>query len=88
MTFFEMLWMGDSFSDAADLEEALAGFLEVKPEEKDWSEVCGNDTYAPTIRRYRSFDAYLDNADALETIEVTAAMLEEAEELNRQASSG
>lgn len=83
-----MLWMGDSFSDAADLEEALAGFLEVKPEGMTWPEVCGNDTYAPTIRRYRSFEAYLDNADALETIEVTAAMLEVAEALSVQATSG
>lgn len=76
MTFYEVLWMGDSLNDAADLEEALACYGEVKPEGLAWSEVCGNPTYAPEIRRYRSFDAYLDNEDAVETIVVTAAMLE------------
>ena len=79
MTFFEVLWEGDSLSDAADLDEALASYLVVKPEGLEWSEVCGNPTYAPSIRRYSSFDSYLDNDDALEVIEVTASMLEAAE---------
>ncbi len=78
MSFYELLWMGDSFSDAGDLEEAIACFLEVKPKGLDWSDVCGNPLYAPTIRRYPSFDAYLDNEDAQETISVTAAMMEAA----------
>ena len=32
----------------------------------------------PCLQRYASFDAFLDNADALETIPVTAAMIEAA----------
>ena len=32
----------------------------------------------PCIRRYASFEAFLDNADELESIPVTAAMIEAA----------
>ena len=79
MTFYELVWQGEGFSDASDLEEATAAFLELKPKELSWSEVCADPTNGPTIRRYRSFDAFLDNEDAIETIVVTAAMLEAAE---------
>ena len=79
MTFYELVWQGEGFSDAADLEEAAGAFLELKPKELSWSEVCSDPTYGPTIRRYRSFDAFLDNEDAIETIAVTAAMFEAAE---------
>ncbi len=79
MTFYELVWQEEGFSDAADLEEAIAAFLELKPKELSWSEVCADPTYGPTIRRYRSFDAFLDNEDAIETIVVTAAMFESAE---------
>lgn len=79
MTFYELVWQEEGFSDAADLEEAIAAFLELKPKELSWSEVCADPTYGPTIRRYRSFDAFLDNEDAIETIVVTAAMFEAAE---------
>jgi hypothetical protein len=50
----------------------------VKPKELSWQEVCADPSYAPTIRRYRSFEAFLDNEDELETILPTAEMLEHA----------
>ena len=78
MTFFELLWQGEGFSDAGDLAEALAGFQEVKPKELSWQEICADPSYAPTIRRYRSFEAFLDNEDELETILPTAEMLDQA----------
>ena len=44
-------------------------------------EACAEPGASPCIKRYGSFDAYLDNADELETIPVTAAMIEAALEL-------
>ncbi|NDG74455.1 MAG: hypothetical protein EBX49_03770, partial [Synechococcaceae bacterium WB8_1B_136] len=65
MTFYELLWEGEGCGDAADLAEALAFFQEIKPKQLSWEEVCGNPAYSPTIRRYRSFEAFLDNEDEL-----------------------
>jgi hypothetical protein len=77
MGFYEVLWHGDGISDGADLEEALQGYAVVRPDDGDWAAACaaGGD---PCIRRYASFEAFLDNADELETIPVSAAMIEAA----------
>lgn len=76
MTFYELIWQGEGCGDAGDLEEALANFQEFRPKELSWQEVCADPSYSPTIHRFRSFEAYLDNEDALEVIEPTADMLE------------
>lgn len=76
VTFYELLWQGENCGDAADLEEALSNFQEMRPEGMSWEEVCSDPQYSPTICRYRSFEAYLDNEDALELIEPSAEMLQ------------
>jgi hypothetical protein len=78
MGFYEVLWHGDGISDGADLEEALQGYALVKPDDGDWQSACAAAGAEPCIRRYASFEAFLDNADELETIPVTAAMIEAA----------
>ena len=78
MSFLELILLGEAFGDAADLEEALAAFREARPEGSSWSELCADPDAAPTIHRYRSFEAFLDNEDAIETLHPTAAMLEPA----------
>jgi hypothetical protein len=78
MAFFEVLWHGEGIGDGGDLEEALASYLVVKPDDGNWADACAEPGAAPCIRRYASFEAYLDNADELETIPVTAAMIEAA----------
>jgi hypothetical protein len=76
MTFYELLLQGEAFGDAGDLEEAIAAFREARPKELSWQELCADPDAAPEIRRYRSFEAFLDNEDAIETIHPTVAMLE------------
>jgi hypothetical protein len=76
MGFFEVLWHGDGISDGGDLEEALQGYALVRPDDGDWQTACA--AADPCIRCYASFEAFLDNADELETIPVTAAMIEAA----------
>jgi hypothetical protein len=76
MTFYELIWRGEGCGDAADLEEALAFFQELKPKTMDWQAVCEDPQYSPTIRRYRSFEAFLDNEDEVETIHPTAELLQ------------
>ena len=77
MTFYELIWRGDGCGDAADLEEALLNFQEIKPKELSWQEVFVDTSHEPPcIRRYRSFDAFLDNEDELETIYPSQEMLE------------
>ncbi|MFM7313318.1 MAG: hypothetical protein ACKO0M_09150 [Cyanobium sp.] len=76
MTFYELVLQGEAFGDAADLEEALAALREARPKELTWEEICADPAAAPEIRRYRSFEAFLDNEDAIETIHPTAAMLD------------
>jgi hypothetical protein len=78
MGFFEVFWHGEAIGDGGDLEEALTAYLVVQPEEASWAEACAAPEAQPCIRRYGSFEAYLDNADELETIPVTAAMIEAA----------
>lgn len=76
-TFYELIWQGDGCGDAADLEEALLNFQEIKPKELSWQEVFADTAHEPPcIRRYRSFEAFLDNEDELETIHPSQAMLE------------
>ena len=76
MTFFELLWKGENCGDAGDLEEALVHFQELRPKHLSWQEVCSDPEIEPTICRFRSFEAFLDNEDALETIHPTAEMLD------------
>jgi hypothetical protein len=78
MPFFEVLWHGESIGDGGDLAEALQAYAVVKPDDGDWQAACSSLDAEPCIRRYASFEAYLDNADELETIPVTAAMIAEA----------
>ena len=73
MTFYELIWQGEGVGDAGDLEEALLNFQEIKPNELSWQQVFADANQAPpSIRRYSSFEAFLDNADALETIRLRA----------------
>ena len=76
--FFEAIWLGEGVGDGGDLEEALQAYLAVKPEDGDWVEACAADGADPVIERFASFDAYLDNADPLESIAVTAQMIADA----------
>lgn len=75
MPFFEVLWHGEAIGDGGDLGEALQAYAAVKPDDGDWQYACAQAGAEPCIRRYASFDAFLDNADELETIPVTAAMI-------------
>jgi hypothetical protein len=70
-----VFWHGDAIGDGADLEEALQAYLAVKPDDGDWQAACSQAGADPCIRRYACFNAYLDNADELETIPVSAAMI-------------
>ncbi len=88
MTFYELLWEGEGCGDAADLAEALAFFQELKPKDRSWQEICADAATAPTIRRYRSFEAFLDNEDELETILPSPAALEAAAGPPAEASTG
>jgi hypothetical protein len=72
MAFLELLLGDEVVGDAADLQEALEVFQELKPDDSSWPELCADPATAPTIRRYSSFEAFLDNADALETIQLRA----------------
>ena len=78
MGFYEVLWHGEQIGDGGDLEEALQAYAAVKPDDGDWPGACASAGAGPCIRRYASFEAFLDNADALETIPVTAAMISAA----------
>ena len=76
--FFEAIWHGEGIGDGGDLEEALQAYIVVKPEDGNWLEACAAEGADPTIERFSSFDAYLDNADPLERIAVTAVMITDA----------
>ena len=75
MGFYEAIWDGVGIGDGGDLEEALLSFVVVKPEDGDWIQACSSKDVNPHVNRYSSFDDYLDNADSLETIQVTASMV-------------
>ena len=74
--FFEVFWHGEAIGDAGELDEALASYGVVNPEDGDWAAACVE--AEPVIQRYASFEAFLDNDDALDTIPVNAAMIEAA----------
>jgi hypothetical protein len=80
--FFETLWHGESIGDGGDPAEALMAYATIRPEAEswdgDWEALCSATGADPHLLRYSSFEAFLDNADALERIEVTAAMVAEA----------
>lgn len=78
MAFYEVMWHGEGIGDGGDPEEALQAYAAVAPEDGDWQAACTAPGAEPGLDRYISFDAFLDNADALETIPVTAAMIKAA----------
>jgi hypothetical protein len=77
--FFESLWQGESIGDGADVAEALLAYRAVRPEDDDWDgdwqALLTSSDADPHLLRYASFDAFLDNADALERIPVSALMI-------------
>lgn len=76
--FLEAIWHGEGIGDGGDLEEALQAFAAVKPDDNDWASACAVAGADPHIERFASFEAYLDNDDALEVIAVTAEMISNA----------
>lgn len=78
MVFFEVVWHGEGIGDGGDPQEALQAYAAVAPDDGDWSAACAAPDAQPCLNRFASFEAFLDNADPLETIPVTAAMIEEA----------
>lgn len=76
--FLEAFWHGEGIGDGGDLSEALLAYAEVKPDDDDWVAACAADGASPRIERFASFEAYLDNDDALETIPVSAQMIIDA----------
>jgi hypothetical protein len=77
MTFYELVLQGEAFGDAADLDEALAALREARPKDLTWQELFADPDAAPLIRRYRSFEAFLDNEDAVEVIVPSIDSLEQ-----------
>ena len=73
--FFEAIWHGEGIGDGGDLQEALQAYVTVKPDDNDWIAACAVEDADPRIERVASFDAYLDNEDALEVIAVTPQMI-------------
>ena len=78
MAFYEVMWHGEGIGDGGDPQEALQAYAAVAPEDGDWVTACAAPGADPCLHRYASFDAFLDNDDALETIRVTASMIESA----------
>ena len=76
--FYEVYWHGEAIGDGGDLQEALACYVLVQPDDGDWAVACAEPGAEPRIERHASFEAFLDNEDALETIAVTARMIEAA----------
>lgn len=80
--FFESLWQGESIGDGADVAEALLAYRAVRPGEDDWDgdwqALVASSDADPHLLRYASFEAFLDNADALERIPVNALMIANA----------
>jgi hypothetical protein len=77
--FYESVWQGESIGDGADVAEALLAYRAVRPGEDDWDgdwqALLTSSKADPHLLRYASFEAFLDNADALERIPVSAAMI-------------
>lgn len=81
-SFYEAIWRGESIGDGADPQEAMRAYAALIPRDGswrgDWQSLCGQPGADPHLLRYSSFEAFLDNEDALERIPVTAASLAEA----------
>ena len=73
--FYEVFWHGEGIGDGGDPGEALLAYAAVRPEDGDWDRACRAPGADPHLERHGSFEAYLDNADALESLPVTAAMI-------------
>ena len=73
--FLEAFWHGQGIGDGGDLDEALQSYQSVEPDDGDWTRACTAPGADPWIERFASFEAYLDNEDALERIPVTAQMI-------------
>ena len=78
--FYEVFWHGEGIGDGADPGEALLAYAAVRPEDGDWERACHTPGADPHLERHASFEAYLDNADALEILPVSAAMITAAVE--------
>lgn len=77
-SFWEAYWHGEAIGDGGDADESLLAYRNVRPEDGDWVSACAAPGAEPHLARYASFDAYLDNADALATLPVTAVMIQAA----------
>ncbi|MFM7362079.1 MAG: hypothetical protein ACKO6F_03000 [Cyanobium sp.] len=73
--FYEVFWHGEGIGDGGDPGEALLAYAAVRPEDGDWERACAEPGADPHLERHASFEAYLDNADALERLPVSAAMI-------------
>ncbi|MFZ0406644.1 MAG: hypothetical protein WAM11_00830 [Cyanobium sp.] len=73
--FYEVYWHGEAIGDGGDLQEALACFALVAPDDGNWEAACAHPDAEPRIERHASFEAFLDNDDALEIVAVSAAMI-------------
>ena len=78
MPFYEVIWHGEGIGDGGDPDEALQAYAAVAPDDGDWAAACAEPGAQPCLHRFASFEAFLDNDEALETIPVTAAMIEAA----------
>ena len=76
--FYEALWEGEGIGDGGDVQEALLSYALVQDDDLSWEEAIRRAGHPPCLKRYHSFEAFLDNADELETIAVSAAMIEAA----------
>ena len=78
MRFYEAIWHGKGIGDGSNLQDALAAYYHVKPDNDDWSQACSSPGANPHIEHFASFENYLDNDDPLESIPVTPSMIREA----------
>jgi hypothetical protein len=78
-SFYETIWHGESIGDGADPAEAMRAYAALIPRDGswngDWQALCSQPGADPHLLRYRSFEAFLDNEDALERIPVTGLLL-------------
>ena len=74
--FYEAIWDGEGIGDGGDVEEALLSYAQFQDDDLSWLEAIRRCSEPPCVKRYRSFEAYLDNADEVETIPVTVDMIE------------
>ena len=81
-SFYEAIWQGESIGDGAHPQEAMRAYAALIPRDGswngDWQSLCDTPGADPHLLRYTSFEAFLDNEDALERIPVTAWLLAEA----------